>query len=69
MAKRLEEAQQKEAALDTELNIDVKDLDIGVTACSAMAIVTETEMTHSRRVTDFHDQRNWLQRATIIFLF
>jgi hypothetical protein len=69
MAKRLEEAQQKEAALAAELNIDVNDLDIGVSACSAMVIVPETDMTRSRRVTDFYDQRSWLQRATIIFLF
>jgi len=48
MGKRVEKAQQKEAALAAELNIDVKDLDIGVTACSPMATVTETEMIRSR---------------------
>jgi hypothetical protein len=55
MAKRLEEAQQKEAALAAELNIDINDLDIGVSACSAMAIVPETDMTCSRQVTVFYD--------------
>jgi len=69
MAKRLEEAQQKEAALAAELNIDVNNLDIGVSAHSATVIVPETDMTRTRRLTDFYDRRSWLQRATIIFLF
>jgi len=55
MAKRLEEAQQKEAALAAELNIDVNNLDIGVSAHSATVIVPETDMSRTRRLTDFYD--------------
>ncbi len=69
MFERLEEVEMKEAAITATLNVDVKDLDTGVTAPKSMEAITDTQMTRSVRVTDHYDQRNWLQRAKIVYIY
>jgi hypothetical protein len=46
-----------------------KDLDVGVTAPNCTMVNTDTQMARALRVTDSYDRRNWLQRATIIFIY
>lgn len=69
MAERLEQAEKKEAAIAAALQVDVKDLDTGVSAPKSIEAITDTQMTRSIRVTDHYDRRNWLQRAKIVFIF
>jgi len=47
MFERLEEVEMKEAAITATLNVDVKDLDTGVTAPKSMEAITDTQMTRS----------------------
>jgi len=47
MAKRLEQAEKKEAAIAAALQIDVKDLDTGVSAPKSIEAITDTQMTRS----------------------
>ena len=69
MAERLEQAEKKEAAIAAALQVDVKDLDTGVSAPKSIEAITDTQMTRSIRVTDHYERRNWLQRAKIVFIF
>ena len=46
-----------------------KELDVGVTVPDSTIVNTDSQMTQALRVTDKYDRRNWLQRATIIFIF
>ena len=69
MAERLERAEKKEAAIAAALQIDVKDLDTGVSAPKSIEAITDTQITHSVRVTDHYDWRNWLQRGKIVFIY
>ncbi len=69
MAVRLEKAQQKEAELAAKLNVDVQDLDVGITSKSTMVNILPTQVSNFRRISDSYDRRNWLQRAAVVFLF
>jgi len=56
MSKKLEEAPDKE-------------VDVGVTVPNSTTVNTDSQMSQSLRVSDKYDRRNWLQRATIVFIF
>jgi len=47
MAERLEQAEKKEAAIAAALQVDVKDLDTGVSAPKSIEAITDTQMTRS----------------------
>lgn len=68
MSEKLEKVQHKEATLAAELNINVEDLDLGVSEKRNEETI-EASLTNSRNVTTSYETRNWLQRATIIFLY
>lgn len=69
MTARLQDAEQKEEALALKLNCNVKDIDTGVRTSSDAEVHAERKVSKSRRLTDSYDNRNWLQRAKIVFLF
>jgi len=56
MSKKLEEAPDKE-------------VDVGVTVPNSTTVNTDSQMSQLLRVSDKYDRRNWLQRATIVFIF
>jgi hypothetical protein len=56
MRKKLEEAPDKE-------------VDVGVTVPNCTTVNTDSQVTQALRVSDKCDQRNWLQRAAIVFIF
>lgn len=47
----------------------MKDIDTGVRTSSDAEVHAERKVSKSRRLTDSYDNRNWLQRAKIVFLF
>jgi hypothetical protein len=69
MAKKLEEAECRDAKIATELKIDVSEMDLEVGHCKKRETNIDTDMSTSRTLTYKYDRRSWKQRATIVFLY
>jgi hypothetical protein len=69
MTRKLEATQLRDGEITAKLDIDVHDMDLAAHKDAHNPQCIDTAVTAVRTVMYNYDERSWLQRATLIFLF